>query len=241
MAKKKNKTISKSVQPLMNFRVRLLPLVLVSALFLLGIKVEHIARIFLDVVYTANTVYAAEKKEEAKPAKKEKKKGGKFDKSTDEGFQSGEFDILSLTPERVKVLNELSDRNKVLDAREGSIKEQEAVLLAIEKRLEKKSAELKQSQEHLKNLLGEKEEKDKKSLRRLVQMYEKMKPGQAAEILQGIDLETLLEIVENMKEAKASLILANMDPQRARVVTMQLAQRRKDMDVENPDPEEDEG
>lgn len=138
-----------------------------------------------------------------------------------------DFNILDLTPSKIEVLRTLSKRHQELVARENSIAEREATLEAVEKRLDQKVASLDKIQQYLETLLKQKEEKEKESTKRLVMVYEKMKPAVAANILQGIDLETLLNIMEQMKEGKASEIISKMEPLRARILTMELAQRRQ--------------
>ncbi len=63
-------------------------------------------------------------------------------------------------------------------------------------------------------------------LRSLVRIYEAMKPKEAAQILQRLDMDVLLGVVERMKDAKVAPILANMDPERAQTITALLADRR---------------
>jgi flagellar motility protein MotE (MotC chaperone) len=156
------------------------------------------------------------------------------DQKPKEGFTTGSagasFDILELSPEQVEVLRTLSKRHRDLVQRERSISEREATLQAIENRLEEKTSELKKIQEYLQQLLGEKDEKEKESIKKLVIVYEKMKPAEAANILQGLDLDTLLNIMDEMKDGKVSAILAKMEPLRARILTIELAQRRKKLE-----------
>lgn len=147
-----------------------------------------------------------------------------------EGFKAENFDILELSPDQVEVLRTLSKRHRDLVQRERSISEREATLQAIEQRLDQKTDEMKKIQEYLQQLLGQKSEKEQEALKKLVAIYEKMKPAEAANILQGLDLETLLNIMEGMKEAKESAILAKMEPLRARIITIELAQRRKKLE-----------
>ena len=73
----------------------------------------------------------------------------------------------------------------------------------------------------------------------LVKVYEVMKPRDAANIFNDMDMPVLLEVVDRMKEAKVASILAAMQPDRARLVTTQLAaQRTKALNLSpaNPNP-----
>ena len=56
-------------------------------------------------------------------------------------------------------------------------------------------------------------------------MYENMKPKQAAQIFNGLDMKVLLDVASRMKPAKTSDILARMDPTAAERLTVALANR----------------
>jgi flagellar motility protein MotE (MotC chaperone) len=118
-----------------------------------------------------------------------------------------------------------------LTIRERSISEREATLQGIEQRLDQKTDELKKIQDSLKELLVQKDEKEKESLKKLVVVYEKMKPVEAAKILQGLGLETLLNIMDEMKDVKVSAIMAKMEPELAQILTIELAQRRQNLEA----------
>jgi len=62
-------------------------------------------------------------------------------------------------------------------------------------------------------------------IKRLVKVYETMKPKDAARIFDQLQLDTLLDVVSLMKESKTALILAAMESRRARELTLALAQR----------------
>ena len=63
-------------------------------------------------------------------------------------------------------------------------------------------------------------------MRRLVKVYESMKPKDAARIFEEIDMEVLLEVAGGMKENKIAAIMANMTPRRAQELTIELADRK---------------
>ena len=63
--------------------------------------------------------------------------------------------------------------------------------------------------------------------KRLVKIYESMKPKEAARIFEQLDDAVLIEVAERMKEAKLAPVLASMEPKRAIIVTVELAKRRE--------------
>ena len=60
-----------------------------------------------------------------------------------------------------------------------------------------------------------------------------MRPADAANIFNALELRTLLALLDRMNDRKAALILASMQPERARLATQMLAQQRQE---EDPDP-----
>ena len=72
----------------------------------------------------------------------------------------------------------------------------------------------------------EHQEQQNLQLKSLVKIYESMKPKDAAQIFEELDMTILVEILANMKEAKSAPILAAMDPKRVKEVTARLINRR---------------
>ncbi len=57
----------------------------------------------------------------------------------------------------------------------------------------------------------------------LVKVYEAMKPKDAAQVLERLEMSVLLPIALHMREVRLAPILAAMDPMKARAVTVALA------------------
>jgi flagellar motility protein MotE (MotC chaperone) len=53
-----------------------------------------------------------------------------------------------------------------------------------------------------------------------------MKPKDAAQIFEDLEMDVLLDVVEGMKERKVAPILALMNPTKEQEVTLELSQRR---------------
>lgn len=227
------KAIINNLLTKMIFKLRILPALIVCAMLLLGIKLSRVYEYLEEASLFPNAIAQAAPKS-AKPAV------AKTDAPTvhlDKPEHNTDFDVLNLDPGKVKELRNLSKRRDTLEDRERGIKEKEAILLAVEKRIDEKSANLDKMQKHLNGVMQTKDANEKKATERLVQMYEKMKPTDAASILEGMDLATNIELMESFKEAKASAILAVMDRTKARYLTMQLAQRRKPDQAMEPQPQ----
>jgi flagellar motility protein MotE (MotC chaperone) len=139
----------------------------------------------------------------------------------------GPADPLSYTDEEIELLQSLAKRRDELDAREQGLGEREALIAATEKRIDDKLAELKQVQTQIEGLVKQHDTEQESQLGSLVKIYENMKPKDAAQIFEELEMDVLLDVVERMKERKVAPVLALMNPEKAREVTLELAQRRE--------------
>lgn len=135
-------------------------------------------------------------------------------------------DPLSYTDEELELLQSLSKRRDELDGREDGLTEREALIAATEKRIDDKLAELRQVQATIEGLVKQHDTEQEGQLKSLVKIYENMKPKDAAQIFEDLEMDVLLDVVEGMKERKVAPILALMNPTKAQEVTLELAQRR---------------
>lgn len=131
------------------------------------------------------------------------------------------------------LVRELAERRRALDERERALDEREALLAAAEGRIEEKLAEMETLRGQIEDMLGVMDDARQEQLGSLVRIYESMRPGDAADIFDGLDQEVLINVLEQMREQKAAAILANMNPGRAREVTRELATRRQLPDMLN--------
>jgi flagellar motility protein MotE (MotC chaperone) len=138
-------------------------------------------------------------------------------------------DPFSLSDEEIDLLQALAERRKELDLRAHQLEQREALLLAVERRIDEKVGALKLLQ---KSIEGESENQYKS----LVKIYENMKPKDAARIFEELDMSILLPVSERMKERKLAAVLAKMNTTSAMALTTQLAQRRNVQD--EPPPEQ---
>ena len=139
----------------------------------------------------------------------------------------GPVDPLSYTDEEIELLQSLAKRRDELNVREQGLGEREALIAATEKRIDDKLAELKQVQSQIEGLVKQHDTEQESQLGSLVKIYENMKPKDAAQIFEELEMDVLLDVVERMKERKVAPVLALMNPEKAREVTLELAQRRE--------------
>ncbi|MGB0551483.1 MAG: MotE family protein [Alphaproteobacteria bacterium] len=127
----------------------------------------------------------------------------------------------------VQLLQELAERRTVLDAREKQLEEREVLLKAAEQRLVEKQTELTSTKEEIVALLKQQDKQEKAKINQLVAIYENMKPKDAANIFDELEMPVLLQVIKNMKERKVAPVIASMSADKARSLTKELADQRK--------------
>lgn len=132
-----------------------------------------------------------------------------------------------LTEGEIDLLMSLSERRRSLEEREADLDGREALLRAAEMRIDEKVAELDQARAEIEVLIGKLDEAEEARLARLVQVYEIMKPAEAAKIFDGLERDVLLQVMERMSERKLAPVMAGMNPALARELTADLALRRR--------------
>jgi flagellar motility protein MotE (MotC chaperone) len=141
--------------------------------------------------------------------------------------RDAQVDPVSMSQTEIDVLQALGERRRQLDERERAIEQREALMQAAEKRIAEKVNELKVIQAKLESSLKKQETEREEQLRRLVKVYENMKPKEAARIFEQLDDAVLIDVAERMKEVKLAPVLASMEPKKATLVTTELAKRRQ--------------
>lgn len=136
-------------------------------------------------------------------------------------------DPQSFTPSELELLQRLSERRKVIEAQAQELQTREAMLQAAEARIDGKIAELQQLEQTLMELVAEADAQQQDKTQQLVRIYGAMKPKDAARIFNDLDMPILLTVVENMKENKVAPILSQMDAIKATAVTEALSSRKR--------------
>jgi flagellar motility protein MotE (MotC chaperone) len=127
----------------------------------------------------------------------------------------------------VEILQSLAARRAELDKREQQIGQREALLKAAGGEVDRKIAELNKLRGELEDLLNKQKTAEDERINSLVKIYENMKPKDAANIFNTLDMDVLLPVIAKISERKSSPILAAMDPEKAREVTIKLAEQRR--------------
>ncbi|MEB3702197.1 MotE family domain protein [Candidatus Bealeia paramacronuclearis] len=224
----------------LQFRVRLLPLVIFCAVLMLSLRIYNIKRHFegdstASVVTTSLVAQASPAQPQASaqtsaptsaplPSVAETPNPEATPQKTKDSKKP--FDPLSLTPEEIQVLQSLSQRRDEIEDKESSIKTREQLLKTMEDKIAQKLEDLKKLKGDIQGLVKTHDDKEQEKLKNLVKIYETMKPKDAARIMSQLDAEVLVNVAKQMKPAKISAIMSNMDPAIASGLTKELARRQ---------------
>jgi flagellar motility protein MotE (MotC chaperone) len=127
----------------------------------------------------------------------------------------------------IDLLQSLAKRRQEQDEWAKQIQLKENMLIATEQRINDKIANLQALKTQVETLLDKYNEQEDTKIRSLVKIYENMNPKDAARIFEELDMPIMLTVVDRMKEKKVAPILAAMSPTRAKDLTVQLAEQRK--------------
>jgi flagellar motility protein MotE (MotC chaperone) len=141
------------------------------------------------------------------------------------------FDPQTMTKADYELLQQLAKRRAELDQREKDLADRAAMLEAVQQQISTKVGEQQKLKSDIEKLTGGGQDAGSMKYRRLVKIYEAMKPDEAARILEKMDGQVLLEVVTRMGERRLAPILAQMDPLKAQAITVAMAMQ--------PDPTEE--
>jgi flagellar motility protein MotE (MotC chaperone) len=205
-------------------RPRLLPVVVIAATMLLGFKVS-------DLVFGNSAVVAPVARAQAPATSQAPSAAPNQSVKTvtgapavpDAASSAPAADPETLNPSEIGVLQQLAQRRAALDQRAGELDQRDILLQATEKRIDDKIAKLQELQNSIASDVQKRSAEDDARIQSLVKIYEAMKPKDAAQIFEQLDMPVLLSVFQRMKELKSSPILAAMDPVKAKAITMALA------------------
>jgi flagellar motility protein MotE (MotC chaperone) len=149
-----------------------------------------------------------------------------------------------LSPAELQVLQNLGTRRTQLDAREQQLDTQLQLLAAAEAKLDSRLKELNGLKAEVQALMGQADQKESAEIDRLVTVYSKMKPRDAAAVMTQLDDRVRIPVAAKMKEAALAAVLSQMPPAEAKKLTESLAHRFDKarelvQAMNNPPPAED--
>jgi flagellar motility protein MotE (MotC chaperone) len=204
--------------------IRILRVLMVSALILLGVKTIDIVtgNDALAEEHGASTAPPAEAKApvlapEAKTPAPDSAGTAKPDAA------KAPAPPADMSRSEMDVLQNLGARRQELEERARELDMRENLLRASEQRVDERISELKGIEKNIQALLQQRDQAQEAQLTSLVKVYENMKPGDAARIFDKLDMTILLPVAQKMKPPKIALVLAAMDSDAAKRLTVNLA------------------
>ena len=129
------------------------------------------------------------------------------------------------TAEEERVIYRLRERSGELDRREQELDTREALMLAMEERVDSKIAELNTLRDQIVELTNTLSEQEGEDMQVIVAWYAAMDARDAAERIASLDMETQLQIAARMSQRQFGPILAEMTPAAAAELTQNMAVR----------------
>jgi flagellar motility protein MotE (MotC chaperone) len=130
------------------------------------------------------------------------------------------------TAER-ELIERLGERREQIDARQRELDMREKLLETAERKLDGRVGELKAVEDKLEGKKDDKDSGETQGLKKLVIMYENMKPKDAARVFDRLPSDVLVPMVLQMNPRKMSEVMASMSAEAAEKLTVALAVRAR--------------
>ena len=122
-----------------------------------------------------------------------------------------------------QLLDRLVERRSELQKYEQDLALRSSIVDAAEKRIEERAATLQALEAQISTLVDQRQEMETGQFAGIVAMYENMRPKDAANIFNNLDMVVLLQVAKTMSPRKMAPIMAAMDAARAQELTVQMA------------------
>lgn len=122
-----------------------------------------------------------------------------------------------------QLLERLVARRSELEQYEKDLALRASIVDAAEKRIEERSTTLEALEAQISSLVDQRQEMEAGQFASIVAMYENMRPKDAANIFNNLDMPVLLQVAKTMSPRKMAPILAAMEAPRAQELTVQMA------------------
>ena len=137
------------------------------------------------------------------------------------------------TPKDLQILhNALQDRASQLDHRETALQDRLQALRIADREVTQKLDALKQAEADLRGTLTIAESAAEDDITRLTQVYERMKPKQAAALFEQMDPSFATGFLARMRPESAAAVMAGLSPQTAHSFSVVMAGRNADVPTE---------
>lgn len=142
---------------------------------------------------------------------------------------SAEPALLTLASGDIPLLQSLTERSAKLEEKEKQLSTREEELQQLQQRIEEQLSTLSTLREQIASLVAEREAFEEQRFEHLVKVYEGMKAGEAASLIERLNEDTAVKLFYRMKEKKVSRILAFVNPDLAAKLSERLAVHQRDL------------
>jgi len=201
--------------------VRLFPAVMATSAALLGLKAFTMAESLAQTATPAQNPPAAHAANEP-PAPNANQTPADATQCTPTLAQ-----MAGLSQSEVEVLQALGTRRQALDQRATQIETQDDLMTAAERRLDQRLAQLHQLETTVNGLLGQLDQAQEQRLAALVDVYQRMRAKDAANVFNSLDDTVMVQVASRMRQANLAEVMGRMTPDRARHLTQLLADRAR--------------
>ncbi|QDZ10780.1 MotE family protein [Devosia ginsengisoli] len=122
-----------------------------------------------------------------------------------------------------QLLERLTARRTELEQYESDLALRASIVDAAEKRIAERAATLEALEAQISGLVDQRTEMEAGQFAGIVAMYETMRPKDAANIFNDLNMDVLLRVAKTMNPRKMAPILAEMSAPRAQELTVQMA------------------
>jgi flagellar motility protein MotE (MotC chaperone) len=129
----------------------------------------------------------------------------------------------SQTMSEKAILERLAERRTELETYQQELDLRASLVDAAEKKIAERQATLEALETQISTLVDQRTEMETGQFAGIITLYENMKPKDAANIFNSLDMEVLLRVAKGMNPRKMSPILAAMDAARAQELTVKMA------------------
>ena len=121
------------------------------------------------------------------------------------------------------ILERLAERRTELETYQQELDLRASLVDAAEKKVAERQATLQALEAQISTLVDQRKEMETGQFSGIITLYENMKPKDAANIFNSLDMEVLLRVAKGMNPRKMSPILAAMHAARAQELTVRMA------------------
>jgi flagellar motility protein MotE (MotC chaperone) len=137
------------------------------------------------------------------------------------------FDVSGQHPEcDLRLLRAIDERSRQLDAWSSDLAARARMLEVIEARASEQVQALQAERKALETTLAGVDREAEAGIAHLVEIYENMKPKEAARIFEAMPAEVAAGFVRRMAEKESALVMGNLNAEHAYAITLALANSR---------------